>query len=413
MKPISKLLPVLKSKIFLSFISVSALIIITYLIVLELTKAEIEFTHNDTTETVITREETVGAFLAELGIEVSSYDELSHELDDDLETGMKVSYKEAKPVTLKIDEVEKTYYTTEDTVAAFFDELDLAIGEFDDLNVELGTKIEDGLSIVLDQAVEITLRDATEKEKIWTTEKTVGDLLKAESIELDELDRIEPDMDQKLEEEMTVSITRVEEVTDVVEEKVEFSTVRRNDPSLKKGKEQVVSSGSDGLVEKKYLVTIENGEEVSRELVSEEVKKESEQRVVAVGTKEIKQLVSRSASPTTTQKTSSQSSSESKPTSDSKTLTMDATAYNWNCGSCDGRGLTSTGYDLKANPEGVIAVDPSVIPLGTKVYIEGYGYAVARDTGGAVKGNKIDLHMPTLEKAKQFGRKTVKVKIIN
>ncbi len=91
---------------------------------------------------------------------------------------------------------------------------------------------------------------------------------------------------------------------------------------------------------------------------------------------------------------------------------MHATAYNWDCPSCDGRGLTSTGYDLKANPNGVVAVDPSVIPLGTKVWVEGYGYAVARDTGGSIKGNRIDVHMPTQKQAMSFGSKRVKVKIL-
>ena len=91
---------------------------------------------------------------------------------------------------------------------------------------------------------------------------------------------------------------------------------------------------------------------------------------------------------------------------------MKATAYNWDCASCDGRGKTSTGYNLKENPNGVVAVDPSVIPLGTKVWVEGYGYAVARDTGGNIKGNKIDLHMPTKQKAESYGMKTVQVRIV-
>lgn len=414
MKSISKLLPVLKNKIFFSFISLSALIIVSYITVLEITKTEVEFTHNDETETMITRENTVGEFLTELSIEVSNHDKLSHNLDEEIESGMQVSYQEAKPLTLTVDEDEQTHYTTEDTVEAFFEEINLALGEYDDLNVELDTAIEENLAIIIDQAVEVTIKDATEKETLWTTEKTIADLLKAESIELNELDRLEPDVDEDITEDMTVSITRVEEVTDVVEEKVDFSTVRRNDSSLEEGKEQVIESGTDGVVEKQYRVTFENGEEVARELVSEDMKKESEQRVVAVGTKAIEQLVSRGGS-SNTQTTSSSSDSNSNNNSDSnsKTLTMEATAYNWDCQSCDGRGKTATGHDLKANPEGVIAVDPSVIPLGTRVYIEGYGYAVARDTGGAIKGNKIDLHMSTPEKAQQFGRKTVEVQIIN
>ena len=66
---------------------------------------------------------------------------------------------------------------------------------------------------------------------------------------------------------------------------------------------------------------------------------------------------------------------------------MTATAYTAYCNGCSG--ITTTGINLRANPNlKVIAVDPSVIPLGSKVWVEGYGYAVAGDTGGAIKGKE-------------------------
>jgi len=61
----------------------------------------------------------------------------------------------------------------------------------------------------------------------------------------------------------------------------------------------------------------------------------------------------------------------------------------------------------------VIAVDPNVIPLGSKVYVDGYGYAVAADTGGAIKGNRIDVFFPTKEQAYRWGSRKVKVTIID
>lgn len=91
-------------------------------------------------------------------------------------------------------------------------------------------------------------------------------------------------------------------------------------------------------------------------------------------------------------------------------LTMTATAYTADCEG--GSGVTYTGIDLKANPNvKVIAVDPSVIPLGTEVYVEGYGYAVAADIGGAIKGNKIDVFIPSQGEAEAWGIKTVNVTI--
>ncbi|MCP3761272.1 LysM peptidoglycan-binding domain-containing protein [Domibacillus sp. A3M-37] len=95
-----------------------------------------------------------------------------------------------------------------------------------------------------------------------------------------------------------------------------------------------------------------------------------------------------------------------------KTLTMTATAYTAECAGCSG--VTATGIDLRNAPnKKVIAVDPGVIPLGSRVYVEGYGEAVAGDTGGAIKGNKIDLHVPNNDAAYNWGVRTVNVTILD
>ncbi|PQD97272.1 hypothetical protein CYL18_04090 [Pradoshia eiseniae] len=96
---------------------------------------------------------------------------------------------------------------------------------------------------------------------------------------------------------------------------------------------------------------------------------------------------------------------------DNKVITVTATAYTADCEG--GTGVTYTGVDLKANPDAkVIAVDPAVIPLGTEVYVEGYGHAVAADIGGAIKGDKIDVFIPNEDAAEAWGMKTVDVTII-
>lgn len=95
-----------------------------------------------------------------------------------------------------------------------------------------------------------------------------------------------------------------------------------------------------------------------------------------------------------------------------ETLTVTATAYTAECDGCSG--ITATGINLNEDRnKKVIAVDPSVIPLGTRVYVEGYGEAIAGDTGGAIKGNKIDIHVPTKDEAFQWGVRTVEVTILN
>ncbi|SEM52288.1 3D (Asp-Asp-Asp) domain-containing protein [Mesobacillus persicus] len=111
------------------------------------------------------------------------------------------------------------------------------------------------------------------------------------------------------------------------------------------------------------------------------------------------------------EKTETVSAEPKKVEPSGKELTVTATAYTAECKGCIG--ITKTGVNLKENPDAkVIAVDPSVIPLGSKVHVEGYGYATAEDIGGAIKGNKIDVFIPEQDDALEWGRKEVKLTIV-
>lgn len=95
-----------------------------------------------------------------------------------------------------------------------------------------------------------------------------------------------------------------------------------------------------------------------------------------------------------------------------KTMTVSASAYTFSCQRCSG--TTALGINLRKHPnQKVISVDPRVIKLGTKVYVEGYGYAIAADTGGAIKGKTIDVFYSSYNKCIKWGRKTVKIQILN
>ena len=115
--------------------------------------------------------------------------------------------------------------------------------------------------------------------------------------------------------------------------------------------------------------------------------------------------------PETQSKPQAQSKPETQSKSSGKELYVTATAYSHE----ESRtGLTATGINIKTNPHmKLIAVDPSVIPLGSRVWVEGYGEAIAGDTGGAIKGHKIDVLMPNGATARQWGRKTVKIIVLN
>ncbi|WP_228548323.1 3D domain-containing protein [Sporosarcina obsidiansis] len=95
-----------------------------------------------------------------------------------------------------------------------------------------------------------------------------------------------------------------------------------------------------------------------------------------------------------------------------KEMTMTATAYTAYCEGCSG--TTFTGQDLRTDPsQKVIAVDPKVIPIGSRVWVENYGEAIAGDIGGAIKGNKIDVFIPSHKRAMEWGVREVKIRILN
>ncbi|MBE6184687.1 LysM peptidoglycan-binding and 3D domain-containing protein [Heyndrickxia ginsengihumi] len=120
----------------------------------------------------------------------------------------------------------------------------------------------------------------------------------------------------------------------------------------------------------------------------------------------------KSASTQASSETPTQSSSNTSSDQGGKQITVTATAYTADCAGCSG--VSATGMNLKNSPNAkVIAVDPNVIPLGSKVYVEGYGTAIAADTGGAIKGNRIDVLVPNNSDAQNWGRKTVTVKVLD
>ncbi|WP_079480526.1 3D domain-containing protein [Halobacillus salinus] len=95
-----------------------------------------------------------------------------------------------------------------------------------------------------------------------------------------------------------------------------------------------------------------------------------------------------------------------------RTVNVEATAYTAFCEGCSG--TTYTGIDLRANPnKKVIAVDPDIIPLGSKVRVPGYGIAVAGDIGGDIQGHRIDVFIPGQSDAMDFGRRQIEVEILS
>ncbi|MDN3451166.1 ubiquitin-like domain-containing protein [Planococcus sp. APC 3906] len=408
------------------------------------TKNTVSITANGETTEVKTHAETVGAFLKEQEINVSEHDYLSHTADTAIEKDIALEFEQAKEYTVNVDGKKAAAWTTNNTVREILNKAAIEITEHDKVSPGLDEEIDADTAVSVEKAYEVTVLDGLEEKKVWSTSTTVADFLKQNKISLSELDRVENGMDEMVLPNSEVKVVRVEKVTDVVEDSVKFAVETKKDSSILKGKEKVVQKGQNGVVSKTYEVIKENGKEVKRELKDKKVVKEPKKQLTAVGTKVIVASVSRgartkAAAPApkatapkvaapkapapkaTAPKTAAPKAAEPKTASVAatapaepagRTLIVSATAYTASCTGCSG--ITATGINLKANPGlKVIAVDPNVIPLGSKVYVEGYGYAVAGDTGGAIKGNKIDLFMAKQSSAIAFGRQQVKVTVLN
>jgi uncharacterized protein YabE (DUF348 family) len=356
------------------------------------TKDTVALTLDGERQVIKTHADTVQELFNDLDISLYKEDYLSLKRDTRIKDDLEIVWKPAKQVEMVIGNEKKTIWTTADTVDDLLIEQNIALQEFDKINVQKDTAIKSKMNIAIDQAFQITINNGGKKGKVWTTSTTVGDFLAQQGITLNPLDRVKPTLEATVEKDTVVNVVRIEKVTDVVEEPIKFAVVKKKDAKLPKGKEKIVTAGQNGLMTKEYEVVLENGKEVSRKLVKKNYLKDRKDQIVAVGTKVATVQVSRGMETGVEYYVSS-------------------TAYTANCNGCSG--FTATGINLHQNPGiKVIAVDPRVIPLGTKVYVEGYGYAVAADTGSAVKGHKIDVFFATKAEAYRWGNRTVKIKIL-
>lgn len=367
-------------------------------VVFQATKSSVVVSANgETILEVSTHSNTIKELFEKENLVVSEYDSLSPSLDTKIVDGMTIEWEQAKEVTISVDGKQSSIWTTEKLVKNILEEANIEVTEHDVVSAGLDTEVGADNKIDIQKAFQLTLVDGLEERQVWSTSTTVANFLKQQEIHLGEFDRINKEMESVITPNEKIAVVRVEKVTDVVEESIAFATEKKNDSSILKGNEKVITGGQNGKVERSYEVVKENGEVVSKTLVGEKVITEPVNKVVAVGTKVVTASVSRNNS--------------SAPSGGTE-FYVTATAYTPYCAGCSG--ITATGINLKANPGmKLIAVDSSVIPLGTKVWVEGYGYAIAGDTGGSIKGNKIDVLFSTKEEAYSWGRKKVRIKVLN
>ena len=291
-----------------------------------------------------------------------------------------------KPITLAVDGKEvhtRAFFSS--TVGDVLQDQGIKIGEYDRVDPSLNSKVKLNQQITVTRAFKVKVIADGESREIITPPIPVTEAITLAGIELGDSDIVKTLPTEVTVPDQEIEIIRVSEQEQVIEEATPFQVERTVDNTLEKGLTRTVSPGVEGLARNTVKVTYHNGQEVKREVVNSEVIKEPQNKVVAMGAI-----------------TSVSRGGQNLNFREARYMTASAYTYTGH--------RTATGQ----NPAvGMVAVDPSVVPLGTRMYVEGYGYAVAADTGGSIRGDRIDLFMEERSQCLSWGRRTVKVYILN
>ncbi|MCZ8523717.1 MULTISPECIES: 3D domain-containing protein [Paenibacillus] len=309
-----------------------------------------------------------------------------------------------KRVSLVVDGVEQTFQTRQGVLQRILDEQGIAVGEYDRMSHSLGAKVKSGDRITIEKAKPVQVTADGETSTVYTTGKTVKGALADLHMELGELDKVTPALDAEITDSTGIQVVRVKKEVEEVKEPIAYETVKQNEPQLLKGKEQVVQEGQEGILLKKKEKVFEDGKLISEQVVDQQVQTQSVQKIVAVGTKNPVVVLS-STSPNMDEVTMSGVTFGYKQVLNNVKMTAytAGVASTGKSSSHPAYGLTSSG--TRVTEGRTIAVDPKVIPIGWWVYIEGLGFRRAEDTGGAVKGNHIDVYFESRDYAIRFGSK--------
>lgn len=290
-----------------------------------------------------------------------------------------------------------------------------------DRNAYVTENTGEGIRVIkILRAFDMNVVDGGKASTVSAVSGTVRAVLQSAGISLPgKNDVVNVSLDAAASEGMTVRIDRVKYVKSKTTKTIQYKTVTKNDSSLESGKTKVSVKGVNGTKEvtttKKYV----NGK-LADTKTTEKVTKKAVNKVVLKGTKKAskksttsKKTTTSNKSKTTVNKSSKTITVNGKTLHYSKVLTGSGTAYTERKGS-----RTATGQKVRV---GLVAVNPKVIPYGTKLYIttvdgsRTYGYAVAADTGGALKSGRalVDLFYNTEKECRSFGRRQVKVYILD
>ena len=302
-----------------------------------------------------------------------------------------------KTLILSIDGKEETFVTYKGTVKDVLQEKGIQLSEKDKVQPSIESKVSEKETIKVKKAIPVEIKANGVELEEQTAEDTVEDMLDAEKntlesqgIEFDkDVDEVSPSLDSKIEGDVSVQLVKVDTKDIVEKQPINFDTIVEKDENLDSSVQKVKSEGVNGEKEITYQIIYKDGVEVSRDVKSTRTISEPQNEIVVKGTGQV------------------YASRGGDKINYKKKFSCTATAYS-------NHSNTATGRVPVRNEGGLstIAVDPSVIPLGSKVYVDGYGYAIAADTGSAIKGDKVDLYLNSSGECNDWGRRSVNVLVV-
>lgn len=309
----------------------------------------------------------------------------------------------SKQVHLVVDGKSQSIETRHSLVNQVLQEQSIVVNPEDSISVALDSSIEDGDKIVIVRAVPVKVSvDGTTKLH-FTTQKSVQKTIEELGITVDTDDKVSPALDSKIAANEEIQIVRVTKHSVQTKDSIPFTVVKTSDDTLLKGKTKVTAEGSEGVVVHNYEKVYEDGKLVSKTWLGKVVEKQATPKVIAVGTKKPAVVASATIARTGNTVNISGVTTKGGVSFEYKKVLKNVTLTAYSSEE-DGIG-TRTASGTRVTEGRTIAVDKSVVPLGWWVYIEGIGFRKAEDTGGAIKGNKMDVYYDSLQSAKNFGRK--------
>lgn len=349
-----------------------------------------------------TPKKTVSKFLKYEDIDLSPEDKINVNPDEVIDEDMSIKINRAYTIKLTVDGKLNVYKARDIKVSDLLKRENINVYEKDIVSVPVDTLIDKDMDIEVNRAEKVKfVVDNKEEIPFIVNNARVGVAVNEFMEETGKQVYLEEGQSSAadVKDGMIIKVASLKEEIKVTKQEIPFETKTVENSNLLEGTTNVKTKGENGIKEIKTKEIYKKDELQSQEIIEEKVTKQPITEIIEKGTKKKFNTIK-------TEKGTFVVNNKINMKSTAYTAGMESTGKK---PGDEGYGLTASGMKAK---KGIVAVDTSIIPFGTELYIEGYGYAIAGDTGSAIKGNKIDVFLDDYEDAKKYGVRNVNVYVL-